>query len=55
MLFAGPPFCTGYALHTYRSQPRPTGVALLGLILAGTELLILVILLIAGLVASFSR
>ena len=40
MLIASPPFCTGYAFHTYR-RSGPKFPAMFGLALAGVELFIL--------------
>jgi hypothetical protein len=48
VIFASPPFCTGYAFHACRSA-RAKLAARVGLVLAGIELLILVGLMIAGL------
>jgi hypothetical protein len=48
MLFASPPFCTGYAVHAC-ARAKAKSAARVGLVLAGVELLVLVGLMIIGL------
>ena len=49
MIFASPPFCTGYAFHASR-HARAKPAARVGLALAALQLLLLVALIVVGLI-----
>ena len=51
ILFASPPFCTGYACHACRQAPARFA-ARAGLALAGAELFVLVALMVYGALAA---